>query len=203
MSGLNDMQVQLVQANASDIDKNVRPEFHLDWKKIKFVRLLGSGTFGDCYLGIMAARDVAIKKMRAGLIDKAGFESFCKEVVMLAKLDHENIVTFKGYVLEPALLIVMDFVAGGTLSAFVKSANESGAPPDLKTTMRILEGCARALEYLHAMPPAPILHRDIKSENILLTEDFEAKIADLGEARAVSRDQAMTIVSRRLQYRVL
>ena len=69
-----------------------------------------------------------IKKMRAGLIDKDGFESFSKEVVMLAKLDHDNIVKFKGYVLEPALLIVMDFVAGGTLNAFIKSANESGAP---------------------------------------------------------------------------
>ena len=135
-----------------------------------------------------------IKKMRAGLIDKNGFESFAKEVVMLSKLDHENIVKFKGYVLEPALLIVMDFVAGGTLSAFVKSANESGAPPDLKTTMRILEGCARALEYLHAMPPAPILHRDIKSENILLTKDLKPRLADLGEARTMAQNKTMTTV---------
>ena len=131
--------------------------------------------------------------MRAGLIDKNGFESFAKEVVMLSKLDHENIVTFKGYVLKPALLIVMEFVAGGTLSAFVKSANESG-PPDLETTMRILEGCARALEYLHAMPPAPILHRDIKSENILLTKDLKPRLADLGEARTMAQNKTMTTV---------
>ena len=132
--------------------------------------------------------------MRAGLIDKNGFESFAKEVVMLSKLDHENIVKFKGYVLEPALLIVMDFVAGGTLSAFVKSANESGAPPGLKTTMKILKGCARALEYLHMMSPAPILHRDIKSENILLTKELEPRLADLGEARTVAENRTMTTV---------
>ena len=133
--------------------------------------------------------------MRAGLIDKAGFESFCKEVVMLSRLDHDNIVKFKGYVLEPALLIIMDFVAGGTLKAFIHRANESVGPPGFSTTMKILEGCARALEYLHMMSPAPILHRDIKSENILITKDLEPRIADLGEARAMARDKAMTVVS--------
>ena len=131
--------------------------------------------------------------MRAGLIDKEGFESFCKEVVMLAKLTHENIVSFVGYVLEPALLIVMDFVAGGTLRAFIKSAYENVEPPGLQKSIKILEGCARALEYLHAMDPAPILHRDIKSENILLTENLEPRLADLGEARTMSLKTMTTV----------
>ena len=48
------------KANASDIDKNVRPEFKLDWRAIKFMRLLGSGTFGDCYMGLMGASEVAV-----------------------------------------------------------------------------------------------------------------------------------------------
>ena len=135
-----------------------------------------------------------IKKMRAGLMDEDGFHSFSKEVVMLAQLQHENIVTFKGYVLEPALLIVMDFVAGGTLKEFVKSASNSGDVPGLETTMNILEGCARGLEYLHMMSPAPILHRDIKSENILLTKKLEPRIADLGEARTVAENRTMTTV---------
>ena len=132
--------------------------------------------------------------MRAGLMDKDGFASFGKEVVMLAQLDHENIVTFKGYVLEPALLIVMDFVAGGTLKAYIKRMNEAGDLPGLKNTIRILEGCARAFEYLHAMDPAPILHRDIKSENILLTEKLDPRVADLGEARTMAQNRTMTTV---------
>ena len=132
--------------------------------------------------------------MRAGLIDETGFESFCKEVVMLSRLEHVNIVTFKGYVLEPALLIVMGFVAGGTLKEFIQRANKSGNPPGLSTTIKILEGCARALEYLHMMSPAPILHRDIKSENILLTEELEPRLADLGEARTIAQNQTMTTV---------
>ena len=60
--------------------------------------------------------------------------------------------------------------------------------------MKILIGSAKGFAYLHATEPMPILHRDIKSENILLTNDFEARIADLGEARVMAEDHAMTIV---------
>ena len=61
--------------------------------------------------------------------------------------------------------------------------------------MKILTGSAEGLVYLHAMEPMPILHRDIKSDNILLTDTLEPRIADLGEARTMAKDQAMTIVS--------
>ena len=193
VSGLNEMQTKLVHENASDIEKNVRPEFKLDWRVLKFMVHLGSGTFGDCYKGSMEGTEVAIKKMRAGLINKDGFEAFSKEVVILANLEHENIVNFRGYCLEPALLIVMDFVEGGTLRDFVVKANESGQVPRPKTVIKILTGCCRALEYLHTMEPAPILHRDIKSENILLTRDLLPRIADLGEARAMAQ-KTMTAV---------
>ena len=137
---------------------------------------------------------MAIKKMRAGLIDKEGFESFGKEVVMLARLNHENIVSFKGYVLEPALLIVMDFVDGGTLREFVVNSHDNLGPPGLQTTVKILSGCAQALKYLHSIEPAPILHRDIKSENILLNKELEPRIADLGEARTMAQNRTMTSV---------
>ena len=113
---------------------------------------------------------------------------------MLARFNHENIVKFKGYVLKPALLIVMEFVAGGTLLAFIKEAAKTGNPLGLKTTMMILEGCAGALEYLHTMSPAPVLHRDIKSENILLTKKLEPRLADLGEARTMAQNKTMTTV---------
>lgn len=132
--------------------------------------------------------------MRAGLIDKAGFQAFTKEVVMLSRLNHENIVKFKGYVLKPALLIVMDFVDGGTLKEFVMSANKRGDPPSRKTSMKILQGCARALEYLHTMSPAPILHRDIKSDNILLDKNLNPCLADLGESRTIAENRTMTTV---------
>ena len=64
----------------------------------------------------------------------------------------------------------------------------------MKVVMKILIGMAKGMAYLHSMQPLPVLHRDIKSENILLTEKLEPRIADLGEARTMARDHAMTIV---------
>ena len=136
---------------------------------------------------------MAIKRMRLLLTDKKGFSAFCREIVTLAGIDHSNIVSLVGYVLEPCLLIVMEYISGGTLSEWIKSQDMKN-PPSIKTMMKILVGSAEGLEYLHSTEPMPILHRDIKSENILLTREFEPRIADLGEARAMAKDKAMTIV---------
>ena len=127
-------------------------------------------------------------------MDKAGLEAFCKEIITLSKIDHVNLITFVGYCLEPNLLIVMDFVSGGTLAAFVL-AQDPADPPSLEVMIKILAGTCNGLAYLHAWEPMPILHRDIKSENILLTEDMDPRIADFGEARTMARDHAMTMVS--------
>ena len=138
-------------------------------------------------------RPVAIKRMRSGLVDEKGFSAFRREVVMLSRVDHINIVDFVGYCVDPFLLIVMDFVSGGTLADLVEKYDPAD-PPSIAVMMKILVGSARGLAYLHATEPMPILHRDIKSENILLTDDFEPRVADLGEARVMAEDHAMTMV---------
>ena len=98
--------------------------------------------------------------------------------------------------MDPFLLIVMEFVSGGTLSDFVDNTDPLD-PPNFEVVMKILIGSAKGLAYLHATEPMPILHRDIKSENILLTDDYDARVADLGEARVMAEDHAMTMVGTR------
>ena len=115
-------------------------------------------------------------------------------MTVLAAIDHDHIVTFMGYSLKPTLLIVMEFVEGGTLSDYLAAQNPL-EPPSLVEMTKILIGSARAFAYLHRKEPLPILHRDIKSDNILLTDTLEPRIADLGEARTMAKDKAMTIVS--------
>ena len=127
------------------------------------------------------------------MTDKKGYQAFCKEIMTLSNLDHINIIKLVGYTLDPCLLIIMEFVGGGTLASFVK-AQDFSDPPSPESLTRILIGCAEGMEYLHGREPMPILHRDMKSENILLTKELEARIADLGEARTLSKDRAMTIV---------
>ena len=188
---LDKEQLAMVRENAGNVEDNVPSHLKLDWKVLKFLKRLGAGSFGDCYKGKKGERDVAIKRMRVTLTDKKGFEAFCKEVVTLSSLDHLNIVSLVGYVLEPCLLIVMHYVSGGTVSEFIEAQDAM----DANVALKILIGSAKGFQYLHAMEPMPILHRDIKSDNILLTNDLEPRIADLGEARTMARDQAMTIVS--------
>ena len=88
----------------------------------------------------------------------------------------------------------MDFVNGGSVKDYVE-AQDPVSPPSPVTVMKILLGSAKGMQYLHAREPVPILHRDIKSENILITDQFEPRLADFGEARTIAKDHAMTIVS--------
>ena len=113
-------------------------------------------------------------------------------MTVLAAIDHDNIVTFMGYSLKPTLLIVMEFVEGGTLSDYL-AAQDPLEPPSLVEMTKILIGSARAFAYLHSTEPLPILHRDIKSENILVTKDLQPRVADLGEARVMAENRTMTM----------
>ena len=194
LNSLNETQVAIVNEYRYAIEEHVPEVFQLNWRKLTFEKMLGSGSFGDCYKGRLGRRAVAIKKMRIGMIDEDGFTSFSKEVVMLSVVDHENIVEFCGYVLHPCLLIVMEYVSGGCLSDFIQK-HDLFDPPSSSIIMTILSGCAAALEHLHGMDPHPIIHRDIKPDNIFLTKAFEPKLGDLGEACIFTDNgRKMTIV---------
>ena len=86
----------------------------------------------------------------------------------------------------------MEFVEGGTLSDYL-AAQDPLDPPTFSEMAKILIGSARAFQYLHATEPLPILHRDIKSENILITKELEPRVADLGEARVMAENKTMTM----------
>ena len=119
---------------------------------------------------------------------------------MLATVNHPHLVEFVGYVSKPALLIVMGYVNGGTLLDYVlekrkRSIKKFGTEEsswemlDVRDTLRILMQVADGIGHLHSMRPRMIIHRDIKSENILITKDRVPKIADLGEARKIDQQK--------------
>ena len=90
----DEQQVQIVENGRSEIGSRLKKKYEVNWRSIVFKRLLGSGSFGDCYLGIFFDRKVAVKKMRLGMVDEAGFKAFVKEVEMLSMLEHKNLVAF-------------------------------------------------------------------------------------------------------------
>ena len=164
LHGLNNTQAKIVKAGSSKISDLLPPEYRLNWHALVFEAHIGSGTFGDCFKGTKSGQAVAIKKMRAGqlfqlkfstsvvsltnfvcfsahtgLVDKKGLEAFMKEIITLYTLDHVNIITLVGYCLDPNLLIVTEFVSGGTLSAFVRAHDMMNPPPE-NVQMNILTG---------------------------------------------------------------
>ena len=110
---------------------------------------------------------------------------------MLSTLDHPNIVRFDAYSTKPVPIIVFGYCAGGSFL----DAIDRGEFKSRKRALEVLIDVAQGLEYLHSIQPRPMIHRDIKIENILLTEVVggTAQICDLGEARFASQ-QRMTQV---------
>lgn len=143
---------------------------------------VGEGGFGTVYrTQLPDGQVVAIKRATKAHSDSLQAE-FCSEVEMLAKIEHRNLVKLLGYVDNgDERIIITEFVPNGTLRDHLDG--RCGKILDFNQRLEISIDIAHALTYLHLYAEKQIIHRDVKSSNILLTETFRAKVADFGFAR--------------------
>lgn len=142
---------------------------------------LGAGAYGTVYRGI-ATDGVIWAVKRAKTISLKGLEDFQTEVNVISRMSHHNIVRLLGFCDERSeQILVYEFMANGTLKDRIRIAEASG--PDyfsLSSRLDALRGAAEGLQYLHVFANPTIIHRDVKSDNILFDENNEAKLADFG-----------------------
>ncbi|XP_062208847.1 proline-rich receptor-like protein kinase PERK5 [Phragmites australis] len=145
--------------------------------------LLGQGGFGYVYKGVLpgSGKEVAVKQLKSG--SGQGEREFQAEVEIISRVHHRHLVSLVGYCIAGSSqrLLVYEFVPNDTLEHHLHG---KGVPVmDWTTRLAIALGSAKGLAYLHEDCHPKIIHRDIKAANILLDENFEAKVADFGLAK--------------------
>ncbi|XP_008245239.2 PREDICTED: probable leucine-rich repeat receptor-like protein kinase At5g49770 [Prunus mume] len=145
---------------------------------------IGSGGYGKVYRGMLSdGQMVAIKRAQQGSM-QGGLE-FKTEIELLSRVHHKNVVGLLGFCFEQGeQMLVYEFMPNGTLRESL--SGRSGIHLDWKRRLRITLGSARGLAYLHELANPPIIHRDVKSANILLDEHLTAKVADFGLSKLVA-----------------
>ncbi|XP_047316981.1 probable LRR receptor-like serine/threonine-protein kinase At4g29180 [Impatiens glandulifera] len=147
-----------------------------------FHKVVGKGGFGTVYLGCLDdGQEVAVKMLS---VSSKGSDQFWTEAELLISMNHRNLAPFVGYCDQGSeTALVYEYMANGNLQEYLSDLNK----PVLswKQRLQIAIETAQALEYLHYGCKPPIVHRDVKTANILLNENLQAKVADFGLSRVV------------------
>ncbi|KAG1691968.1 hypothetical protein DVH05_025948 [Phytophthora capsici] len=157
-------------------------------EKVVIQQQINRGGGGEVYLGLFNEQQVAVKMLLPEMRKSVKHvNAFLAEVKLMATLDHPRIVQFVGVAWDSLtdLCVVSEFMEGGDLRELLTIYEKEKQPTGFdRTKVTIALHVAHALTYLHSLE-TPVLHRDLKSKNVLLTSDLEAKLTDFG----ISREQ--------------
>ncbi|PUZ76626.1 hypothetical protein GQ55_1G305900 [Panicum hallii var. hallii] len=155
--------------------------------------VIGKGANGTVYRGTTKDGEaVAIKKCR--LASERQKKEFGKEMLILSQINHRNVVKLYGCCLEVEVpMLVYKYIPNGTLYRLIHGRRGEHPRIPFSLRLRIAHQTAEALAYLHSWASPPIIHGDVKTSNILLDEDYTAKVSDFGASTVAPTDEAQLV----------
>ncbi|XP_002454975.2 G-type lectin S-receptor-like serine/threonine-protein kinase SD2-5 [Sorghum bicolor] len=159
-----------------------------------FSSKIGEGGFGSVFKGDLGNRLVAVKHLHQAV---QGTKEFLAEVQTIGSLHHINLVRLIGFCTDKSnMLLVYEYMSKGSLDKWIY-CGDNKAPLEWHTRCKIITNVAKGLSYLHEDCRQRIAHLDIKPQNILLDDNFNAKVADFGLSKLIERDQSSVITRMR------
>eukprot|EP00884_Botryococcus_braunii_P009129 jgi/Botrbrau1/18217/Bobra.53_1s0074.1 len=156
-------------------------EWEIAHEEIDWGGRIGIGSYGEVYRATWRHTDVAVKRFLEQDVSPQLLEEFRAEIAIMKRLKHPNVVLFMGAITQPPhLSIVTQFVPRGSLFRLLHRT--PNVVLDDKRKLRMAMDIARGMNYLHSCKP-PVIHRDLKSPNLLVDKDFTVKVCDFGLAR--------------------
>ncbi|XP_073010406.1 calcium/calmodulin-regulated receptor-like kinase 2 [Typha latifolia] len=151
-----------------------------------FTTVIGQGSFGPVYKAVMPTSEVVAVKVLAA-DSKQGEREFQTEVVLLSRLHHRNLVNLVGYCIDKGKrMLVYEYMSNGSLASLLFGDNPHAL--SWEERLQIAHDISHGIEYLHEGAVPPVVHRDLKSANILLDKSMRAKVADFGLSKEEAFD---------------
>ncbi|GJR11666.1 probable L-type lectin-domain containing receptor kinase S.5 [Tanacetum coccineum] len=157
-------------------------------KNFSKANLIGTGGFGSVYKGKLSNPPITIAVKKVSATSTQGEKEYLAEICTIGRLKHKNLVQLEGWCHDrDELLLVYDYMPNGSLDKYIGNASL-----DWEKRYKILIGLASVLVYLHEECGSPVVHRDVKPNNVMLDSDFNAHLGDFGLARLIRNDTSVT-----------
>eukprot|EP00742_Colponemidia_sp_Colp-10_P007271 GILJ01007817.1.p1 GENE.GILJ01007817.1~~GILJ01007817.1.p1 ORF type:complete len:862 (-),score=71.89 GILJ01007817.1:172-2757(-) len=179
-----ELDAELHKKGLEDPRRKIIDDYEVEYGELTFVEEIGEGGYGKVFRTLWRGTTVAVKKLRFSQMDARLLADFLGELAVMKPLRHPNVVLFMGACTKnPNICIVTELCSRGSLWDVL---HKKSLPLSWEIRLKMARDAARGMTYLHLFKPVPILHRDLKSLNLLVTDDFTVKVCDFGWARLKS-----------------